>query len=283
METAAELQRAAAPRELRHDELTFKVAPNLLGFATTDDVETNGDWFGQERALASLELGLQVRHAGFNIYVCGLGGTHRDELLAKLLQRFTADQPTPGDRVLVQNFHNPDRPRALYLTAGWGVRLRNDMRELVQELHRVLPETFRQETFEEEKERLSEQFGGKGEAISRQLDAQAAQAGFALQQAPSGDLMFIPLREGRPMKPEENEKLSDAERADLRRRQRELARQVKAVMREQQALMRQLGREVRLAERRVADEAIAPIFEELRERYVGADVRAWLEEAPVAS
>ncbi|MBX3026130.1 AAA family ATPase [bacterium] len=270
--------RAADPvAPLSYDALCYRTtAP--LDFTTTDDVAPDGDWAGQERALAALELGMRVRHAGYNIFVTGLTGTHRAAELAALLRRFTLGQPTPGDRVLVQNFRNPDRPRTLSLPAGWGARLRQDMQEMVEELRQLLPKTFRSETFEEEKERLSEQFGSRGEAISRRLDEQAAQAGFALQQAPNGDVMFIPLRGGRPITPEESEKLSDEERADLRRRQRELARQVKAVMREQQALMRLLGREVRQAERRVADEAITPIFDELTERYAGADVRAWLAE-----
>ena len=276
--SAAPALRAADPAApLSYETLCFRT-PEGLDFATTDDVQPDGDWAGQERALAALELGMRVRHAGYNIFVTGLTGTHRAGELAALLRRFTSGLPTPGDRVLVQNFRNPDRPRTLSLPAGWGARLRQDMLEMVQELRELLPKTFRSETFEEEKERLSEQFGSKGEAISRRLDAQAAEAGFALQQAPNGDVMFIPLREGRPMTPEENEKLTDDERADLRRRQRDLARQVKAVMREQQTLMRHLGREVRQAERRVADEATTPIFEELMERYVGTDVRAWLAD-----
>ena len=271
------LRPGTPPAALASDALCFRL-PEPLAFETTEDIPAEGGWAGQERALAALELGMRVRHAGYNVFVTGLTGTHRATDLAELLQRFTKDQPTPGDRALVQNFRNPDRPRALYLPAGWGVRLRQDMQELVEELRQLLPKTFRSETFEEEKERLSEQFGGQGEAISRRLDEQAGKAGFALQQAPSGDVMFIPLKDGRPYTPEEMEQLTEAERGDLRRRQRELARQVKSVMREQQTLMRHLGREVRQAERRVADEAITPIFEELAERYPQPDVRAWLAD-----
>jgi ATP-dependent Lon protease len=268
----------AAARELGYEELRFVAPPQHLGFETTAEVAVSGDWAGQERALAALELGLRVRHAGYNIYVSGLVGTHREQELADLLRRFTVDQPTPGDRVLVQNFRNPDRPRALYLPAGWGTRLRDDLRELIDDLRQALVKTFRGETFEEERERLAEQYSGRGEQINRQLAAQAAAAGFALQPSPTGDVMFIPLKDGRPMTPEESAQLSEAEQAELRRRHRELGRQVKAVMREQQTLMRQLSREVRQAERRVAEEAVTPLLEELEERYADADVRAWLAD-----
>ena len=72
------------------------ISPDSLGFRTTDEVQFDGEWRGQERALAALELGLDVRHAGYNIYVCGLAGTNREEVLAGLLRRFTANQPVPA-------------------------------------------------------------------------------------------------------------------------------------------------------------------------------------------
>lgn len=278
MDPRGTLQPAPAPRELGPDALTVSVGAEDLGFASTDDIRDDGDWFGQERALAALEVGLRVRHAGFNIYVCGLTGTHRDEALAALLRRFTADLPTPGDRVLVQNFRNPDRPRALYLQAGWGARLRHDMRELIDELRRLLPETFRQETFEEEKERLSEQFGEQGEEMNRKLAEHAARAGFALQPAPGGQIMFIPLKDNRPMEPKELEELSETEQADLRRRQRDLGREIKAAMRQHRSLLGRMGREVKAAERRVAEEIITPLIDELAERYAHDEVRQYIAE-----
>ena len=275
---ATDLQPGSVPRELDHAALRFLSPPFPDGFTTTADVKPANDWTGQGRAVAALELGMRVRHAGYNIYVTGLTGTRRAEDLAELLQQFTVGQPTPGDRVLVQNFHNPDRPRALYLPPGSGRRLHDDVRQLVEELRELLPKTFRSESFEEEKERFSEQFSGQGEAINRRLAEHAEQAGFALQPAPTGEVAFIPLKDRRPMTAEEGTQLTDEQRADLRRRQRELGREVKAVVREQQALMRRLGREIKQVERRVADEAIAPLIEELVDRHTSPEIRGWLAE-----
>lgn len=271
----------AAPRELSHEELCCTVSAATLGFATTDDVQSDGDWIGQERAIAALELGLRVRHAGFNIYVCGLTGTNREEVLAQLLRRFTADQPVPGDRVLVQNFLNRDRPRAMYLPAGWGVRLRQDMRELIEEVGRTLAKTFREVTFEEEKERLSEQFGAQSEAITRDLGERAAKSGFAMQPAPDGNILFIPLKDGRPMEPDELDALSEEEQSALRARQRDLNREVKAMLRQQHALFVRLAREVKAAERRVAEEVVKPLIEEVACRHPHPEVQAYLDEVRV--
>ena len=275
---APEIQSAAPPRELSADEAAFRVPAADLAFGSTAEVTHAPDWVGQERALASLELGLGVAYAGFNIYVSGLGGTRREQTLAALLTDLTRTLPRPGDRVLVQNFQNRDRPRAFYLAAGHGRQLRKDLQELVEDLKRVLPETFRKETFEEEKEQLSERYGHEGEEIARQLQQRASEMGFVVQFNPQGGIFFIPLKDGRPMEPEEFEKLGEEEKTAIRRRERELSREVKTMLRRQQALGRRLGREVKDAERRVAADVIGPLIDEISQRYESTEVRTYLTE-----
>jgi predicted ATP-dependent protease len=269
----------AAPRpELSAAAAAFSVPPADLTFRTTADLDVAADWAGQERALGALELGLRVPHAGFNIYVCGLGGTHRDQTVAKLLSDLTRSLPRPGDRVLVQNFQNRDRPRAFYLPGGQGKELRHDLQELVEELRRLLPETFRKETFEEEKERLSERYGHEGETIAKELQQRAQEKGFMVQFHPQGGVFFIPIKDGKPMEPEEFGKLSEAEQNDVRQRERELSRDVKVMLRRQQALGRRLGREVKEVERRVAADVIGPLVEEISQRYDHPEVQRYLTE-----
>ena len=270
--------RSQTPRELTAAELECSFTAELADLAPSPDSEPDREWYGQERALAALDLGLSVRHPGYNIYVCGLTGTHRERRIAALLEKLTNGSPAPGDRVLVQNFRVPDRPRALLLPAGWGRRLQQDMQDLVRDLRRLLPETFRKETFEEEKESLSEKFGEQGEAINRQLAERAENAGFALQLGPGGQIGFTPVKEGRPMTEEELAALTDEQREELRRNHRELQREVKSVLRQHQKLMRHLGREVKQIERRTAEDAVTPVIEELAEKYPEDEVRRYLDE-----
>jgi len=270
---------AAPPVEVRADDVIFAVAPESLGFETTDEVAVVPDWYGQERALGALELALSERDAGFNVYVCGLSGTRREDLLAELLRSFSEARPTPPDRIMVQNFADPHRPAAHLLPAGWGTRFRADMRALIGDVRDALAKTFRAERFEDERERLSSQFGEQGEAIRQKLIEQAAQAGFLLQFAPSGEILYVPMVDGRPMEPPELEALTPEQQADLRRRQRELNRDVNTVMRQQQALLAQLGHEVRAVERRVASEVISPLVEALASKYPHDGLRRYLDEA----
>lgn len=275
--TQQNLAAATAPRELTADEAALTVPAAELNFATTADIAVAPDWAGQERALAALELGLGVNHPGYNIYVCGLAGTQREQTLSALLTDLTRNAPRPGDRVLVQNFQNRDRPRTFYLPAGQGKELRRDLQDLVEDLKRLLPETFRKETFEEEKEQLAERYGHEGEEIAKGLQQRAAEKGFALQPHPQGGIIFIPLKDGRPMEQEELQKLTAAEQEDLRQREREVSREVKTMLRRQQALGRRLAREVKAAERRVAANIITPLIDDIAQRY-GGEVQQYLTE-----
>lgn len=278
-ESMPTLRSASPPRELTAAEATFSVNPVELGFRTTDDLVPSPAWFGQERALAAIELGLNVPDAGFNVYVAGLTGTRREAALQRLVIELTSGFPRPGDRVLVQNFRNRDRPRAFYLEAGQGAKLRREMQELVEDLRRLLPETFRKETFEEEKEQLAERFGHEGEEIARDLQQRAASKGFALQPHPQGGILFIPLKPGgEPMEPKDLEGLTPEDQEDLRRREREVSRELKSMLRRQQALGRRLAREVKAVERRVAGDVIAPLIDEIAQRYAETEVPHFLAE-----
>jgi len=279
--TETALRPAPAPLGLTASEVAFAVTAADFDFRTTADVAVTSDWIGQERALAALELGLRVNHAGFNIYVCGLSGTRREQTLADLLSKLTVDAPRPGDRVLVQNFQNRDRPKAFYLPAGQGKHLRKEMSELVEDLKRLLPETFRKETFEEEKEQLAERYGHEGEAIAKELQQRALEKGFLLQPHPQGGVIFIPLNRQaeRPYEPEELRALSESAQEELRKNERELSREMKSLLRKQQALGRRLAREVKDAERRVAADVITPLIDEIRPAYESnRDVQQYLDQ-----
>lgn len=272
------LTAASPPRELTAEEAAYRVPAATLGFRTTAEAGPAADWLGQERALAAFDLGLSIRHPGYHIYVVGLAGTRREHTIAALLGELTKSFPRPGDRVLVQNFQNRDRPHAFYLLAGQGRELRRDMQELVEDLQRLLPETFRKETFEDEKEALAERYGHEGEEIAREMQQRAADKGFMLQAHPQGGVLFIPLKDGRPIEPKDLEALSEEQQADLRRRERELSREMKSMLRRQQALGRRLAREVKAAERRVAADVVGPLIDEIAQRYESGEVQHYLGE-----
>src|SRR5579883_2572583 len=111
---------SAARWELRPADLSFSIDPAELGFRTTDELQPLDEVVGQERALRALDFGLGVRHRGYNVYVSGLTGAGKKQLVQRLLEARAGGQTPPDDWVYVHNFDEPDSPLAIRLAGGRG-------------------------------------------------------------------------------------------------------------------------------------------------------------------
>jgi uncharacterized membrane protein YccC len=99
----------------------------------------------------------------------------------------------------VHNFKQPDAPRAIYLKAGEGKRLRQMMHDLVKTLREELPKAFRQEAFDKEKSSLMEKYNNRAQELNAQFAALARQRGFQLQTSNRGHIYFAPIVDGKPL------------------------------------------------------------------------------------
>ena len=74
----------------------------------------------QPRALQALNLALNIKAAGFNVYLSGETGLGRQYMLTSCLGPVARKAKTPPDIVYLQNFRDPDQPRLFQLPAGQG-------------------------------------------------------------------------------------------------------------------------------------------------------------------
>ncbi|MFQ5730391.1 MAG: Lon-like protease helical domain-containing protein, partial [Planctomycetaceae bacterium] len=102
-------------RKLTAADVTLTVDPSSFGFDSTAELEPLKEIVGQPRAMRALDLGVGIQHPNFHIYVAGLIGTGRAELLRRELRERIADEAVPPDWVYVNNFLEPDRPLAVSL------------------------------------------------------------------------------------------------------------------------------------------------------------------------
>ena len=70
--------------------------------------------------MRAIEFGLGVNNPGFNIFVTGLTGTGKTSIIKAFLKKMTSkhgmtpeDSALPDDWCYLDNFSDPDRPRAL--------------------------------------------------------------------------------------------------------------------------------------------------------------------------
>ena len=273
-----ELEEALAPKELSAEDLRFSVSLDG-GFKSTAELAQVEDFVGQERAVAALELGLGVAGGGFNIFVSGLAGAEKLEGLRRWVAERASRSPTPGDWVYVHNFKYPDAPHALYLKAGKGVRLRDLMRDLVKALREELPKAFRQEAFDKEKTLLREKYNKRAQELNAQFDKAAREKGFLLQIGPRGNVMFIPLINGKPLQsPEEFSQLQEAKRQEIEKRQEELVEEMEEVAARQREVMRELEADIRLVERRFCEQLLTPLIGAIEQEMENEKVSSYLPE-----
>src|SRR5581483_1669552 len=160
---AVDGQKSVHRCEILPEELDIAVDPATLGFETTAELKPLDKIVGQDRALRAMSFGLTVRHRGYNIFVSGLSGTGRKQLIQRLLEERAAQEATPADWVFVHNFEQPDRPRAMQLATGQGQRLRAAMEEVIDRLRHDLPAALKAKDFDSERERLGTHYGQRSE------------------------------------------------------------------------------------------------------------------------
>ena len=113
------------------EELRLQHDPASFTFDCTDELVPLSEFVGQDRAVRSLQFGLELEKPGYNIFVTGLTGTGKATAILEYIQRTVerrrqADAlPLPDDWCYVYNFDEPDRPDALRLPPGVGRRLRD--------------------------------------------------------------------------------------------------------------------------------------------------------------
>jgi predicted ATP-dependent protease len=267
------------PRELNAATLRFVTGLAGKFLSTRELTESGREFIGQERALAALELGLGVGEPGYNIFVSGLTGANKLETLRRWLAERVSSNITPGDWVYVHNFNQPDAPRAIYLKAGHGRRLKQLMDELVKTLREELPKAFREEAFDKEKLSLTEKYNHRAQDLNTQFAALARERGFQVQVSNRGNAYFVPIFDGKLLqKPQDFAALTEEERRDVERRQQELSVEMERVSRKQHELMHEMELDIRAIEARFCERLVTPLLEHIDEELRNDEIRLYLAE-----
>jgi predicted ATP-dependent protease len=266
-------------RELGVEELGMPIDVGGFAFTTTEELSELDEIVGQPRAQRAFELGLGIRDSGYNIYAAGLTGTGKESLARRMLSRKAVEEQTPADWVYVNNFDQEDRPLAISLPPGKGVRLRDQMEKLVDRLADEVPKAFRREDFSRERRRLQQRYEQEGRERFVELQKAAEERGLVIQQGPGGTVMMLPRREdGKPMESEEFEKLPAEKKEQIGKRQQEMAEQVSATVAHQREMERRLHVDVREVERGFAARIIDPAIGEVAGGYESTKLHKWFGE-----
>jgi len=173
-------------KELGADELAWSCNDEWLPWASSEEIEPATTIVGQDRAVDAIALGLAMGGIGYNIFVTGMSGTGRLTTIKRFLDQLADSEPLPDDICFVHNFRNPEEPKALFLEAGAGSRLRDALEDMITELSENLPGIFADKEFRGRVERAVEGLQRQERELVEEFESEVRAAGFSLVQIQAG-------------------------------------------------------------------------------------------------
>lgn len=212
--------------KLTSEQLYRKCDAAKFDFTTTADLEERLSALGQDRAICAVELGINIKSRGYNLFCLGPEGTGKTSLVKRILEKEGKLRPTPDDWAYVYNFDEPHKPLAINFPAGAAAGFAKDMEEFAYAMEHDLPEAVKNELYEEQLSIIREKYQEKRNDYVKVLQKKAKGKKVSLLHMPMG-VVVAPMKNGEIISPDVFDTLSDDEKneimADLNAMQEEIA------------------------------------------------------------
>lgn len=269
----AKKYKALTPNKLRR-----VCDPSQFDFKTTDEVSPLVATIGQERALSAIGFGFGIKTAGFNLYVAGPAGTGKHTTVTSQVKKMAEKEPPPSDWCYVYNFDQPDRPAALELPSGLGCKFTADMDDLIEECRAEIPKVFEGEEYEKRKASILTEFQTKRDKLLADLQKEAEKKGFAIELTVLG-IATIPMKNGKPLKREDFEKLPDQEQKTIQKSTEELQGQINQMLGKVREMEKQTKEFITKLDQEIALFAVGHLLEGMKTKYKDHEkVKKYLDE-----
>jgi ATP-dependent Lon protease len=172
---------------------------------------------GQPIALEAMRFGVECDAPGQNVYVRGVTGTGRMTMVYSLLKELKPKARRRLDRCYVHNFNQPDRPRLVTLPAGDGPRFRRMMKDVGDFIQTRLGEALNSAHLKARREAIKEHTQKQISGITEPLEKELHANGLTLVQVQAGPVAqaaIFPMRDGKPVSPEQLKQMSMAGEVD---------------------------------------------------------------------
>ena len=240
--------------------------PNQFEFDTTSQFPELTCVFGQDRAVESLRFGIAIRREGYNIFALGPQGTGKQTVVERCLGERAAQQTTPSDWCYVNNFTDLRRPLAIALPPGSGVRFRDDIDELIEDLTNAIPAALESEEHRARLVELEHEEDTQQDIAFQTLADKAETLQVQMLRTPGG-FVLAPAPDGKVLEPPEFDKLSRDERKRIEGTIEGLQKELQAIV-EQLPWRQKLFRDrVKTLRRDVLQHAIGHLLSQIKEKY----------------
>lgn len=248
------------------DDLYKPCQASIFDFTATDELSHLSNTIGQQRAVQSIEFGLDIDSPGFNIFVMGSTSTGRRTTVQRLVSELAATTETPGDWVYVHNFEANKESIAIQLPTGMGAEFQNDMEHFGSRLAERLVKAFEAEQYATVRRPLEQSLRMTNQQELSAVATACQKAGFTLVNSPSG--MFIaPVYKGEILSPEILSNLPQEKQLEIEKEHQRLDDVLTAALRRIRDAERKTFISIQELDQEVADYTIQPLLAELKEKY----------------
>ncbi len=254
--------------KLTSEQLYRKCDPAKFEFNTTADLEERLSALGQDRAISAVELGINIKSKGYNLFCLGPEGTGKTSLVKRILEKEGKKRATPDDWVYVYNFEEPHKPIAINFPAGEASGFAKEMEEFADKVEHELPEVVKNEMYEEQLAIIREKYQEKRNDYVKVLQKKAKGKKVSLLHMPMG-VVVAPMKNGEIISPDVFDTLSDEEKneimADLNAMQEEIAQHQE----DAPAWEEKQTEEIKKLQEKLVKDAIKKPLSEIKQKYRG--------------
>lgn len=197
--------------KLKSADLYRVCDPKKFEFSSTSDLEERMSALGQERAISAVELGINIKSKGYNLFCLGPEGTGKTSLVKRVLEKAAKERPTPDDWAYVYNFDEPYKPKAISFPAGTAKDFAKDIDKLIDDFSTAIPSVLDSEEYKTAESIIKEKFKQKKEEYIKILQKKAKGKSVSILQMQVG-LVVAPMKNGEVLSPEVFDELPDEEK-----------------------------------------------------------------------
>lgn len=233
---------------------------------------------GQARAVEALRFGFHLERDGYNVFVLGPLGSHRHVLVEELARERARERGAPDDWCYVNNFANPEQPRALRLPPGKGDDFRGEMYALIEEIRLAIPAAFEDDDYRNQLKTLEGESQREIQELWQSLKKDAEEHGITMLQTPTG-YVLAPVRDGKVVDDDDFKKLPKKDRKRIQEAIRRLSDDLQARIESLPKMRKRYHERIRELDQEVTSHAVSVLLEDLKQEYTDLpDVFSYLDD-----
>ena len=200
--------------KLKSQQLYTVCDPQKFDFTTTAELEERMSALGQDRAISAVELGINIKSKGYNLFCLGPEGTGKTSLVKRILEEEAKKRPTPKDWAYIYNFEEPYKPHCISFPAGQGCEFAKDIDKLIEDFSVAIPSILETEEYKAGINIINEKYKHKKDEYIQILQKKAKGKNVSLMHMQAG-MVVAPMKNGEILSPETFDKLPDEEKKAL--------------------------------------------------------------------